>query len=366
MSDLGPLFEDRAITGPLFVRYFTHAGIHFYLVADRYDFAARDAIGKTKDYVLEQIREYSKDHRTLCYSELVEKDANIRYVLLSFDNQEHKTGIVELARSPLTAYVHYHISDKFENHTNVYSDIMKLPPYDVYILLFDPMAYMIRRYDTSSDPVIQERVFELAENAEETIARNVPTRETARIFLESLCLPDERFPKWFLDLYKEAYDTRTEPPDTLRDMMTDLKRNAPEMYEPMVAHIRSYHAETDTQNSCDLFIELTSFLLDIYVLLDVLLNRQKLVVGDTVITLTGAAHAEHITRFFLHNFPGIRILSKSDEKGRLQAGRAQAFPYGSKNNVKARHILWGLALRLPFDELRPYHLLYGRDVVSFV
>jgi hypothetical protein len=334
MKALGPLFGDGAIDGPILVHYFDLNGIHFYLVGERHSLNGIDR-DHPKNHAIQQLVAYCQTHRVRCYSESTEKDCMYNYYELSKHTQAGQT-MCHAARSPLTAHLG-HVATRRISCENVFADIRKLPPYNMYTLIIDPLVYMLERHNTLFEPTVERRVRKFAKKAEKLVIRHVATRNQAKSLLEALCLPDHSYPPWFVSLYKEIEETEESPPDTLRDMMRSMRDAHPGIYKAIVSHIRSYYkrwamtpysrahtrvslvvAQTDPAARA-LFIELSTFLLDIFVVLDLFLRESEMRPGDTILVLTGAAHSEHILRFFESLFP-IEVRSKFDNTGRIPAG----------------------------------------------
>jgi hypothetical protein len=342
-ADMGPMLGNRAITGPILVHYFALNGVHFYLIGERHSLNTFDEL-QPDTYIMRQLRAHTTKNRVRCYSESTDKDSKFEFYTISKSAELFGQVIDKIARSPLQAYFGYHFTKQIDC-TNVFCDIRKLSPYNVYTLIVNPMVYMLERYDTLGDPVVEKHVRKMAKKTEKLILKNISNREHAKAFLESLCLADREYPAWFVSLYKELEETRYDPPDTLRDMMREVHRNHPDMYGSIVQHIRSYYqrwavspytlamariesmretrvsqvvAETNA-DALGLFIEMSSFLLDVYVLLHMVLNEATMRPGDTVCVLSGAAHSEHIKRFFESNY-AVTLHTKYDALGRLHAG----------------------------------------------
>ena len=76
------------------------------------------------------------------------------------------------------------------------------------------------------------------------------------------------------------------------------------------------------ESKSGLFSEMTSFLLDLFVLLDILTSivEKRVVDGDTIVVLTGDQHTENITKFFADKVSEVNIFEKKSTSGRIHQG----------------------------------------------
>lgn len=347
MQRLGPLFADRCVTGPLLIQYFELFGAHFYFIGESHVLNGRD--DTNAHHVIEQLKTYGKTNRVVCYCEATEND--IQYNAYHLEERmylRNTKNILDVATSPLNAYIGYaHVRKELGNCETVCSEIRRYPPFDVYTMMVRPIAYMLDRYNTMMNPEIETKVRKWSKLAEKMIIKHIATRDQAKWFLESLCLANLDYPKWFVQLYEKIHETKDQPlPTPLRVKMHRLREQNVALYDRVVVHIRSYYenwavtpytaaiekiedmrhtaaskvvAQTDT-DTFRVFVELTTFLFDISVILDVLLNEHQIKQGNTVVVLAGAAHAEHLASFFEPLVGNDKMCHKYGANGVLPAG----------------------------------------------
>jgi hypothetical protein len=327
---LGPLFGSRAITGPVLVQYVKWHGLKIYLIGEEH-FTNGSKSNAHESHVIELLCEYSKTHKTRCYTEF-----NAREMVYQVDS-----STISTAKSPLCTYAHYWWNKRFpDSHRQVFADARKLAPYDLYTLITYPMSFAYQHFgDDMPSHVASVRKY--SKIAEKEIYKHIASRDAAKVFLESLVLPDKDYPGWFVKLYRGIYETEDVPPAPLRDKMIVLQERSPVLFERLTAHINGYYsawavspytaafvridALRNTANSKVLaeknpdvravFDEMTTFLLDVFVLLDILLNMPDS--KETVLVLSGANHSVNLARFFA---PDAEIRFKYDKLGDIPAG----------------------------------------------
>jgi hypothetical protein len=322
MADLGPLFASKSIKGPLVVSYASVNDRDFYFVGEDHSknglYRGESDVGL---HVIEHLRNYNEHNRVRCYCELSTRE--IHSYVSDLDVEPGDTPKIYQAKSPLYAYAWCLSKQMFpvDKHDAVFCDMRKCAPYDVYSIIIDPFLFALEHHGErfySHMPTIMKR----AKSAEKTIVRHINTRAKAKNFLEAFYLADKQYPKWFVQLYKDVNETDDMPPSPLRDTMRALLERDQGMYNVVAQHMRTYYAKWDAspftaaferiesmrrtlslrlvaqQNkyAMALFVELTNFLMDLYIILDIV--SRPLEPGTTVVVLSGAQHTEHLARFF--------------------------------------------------------------------
>jgi hypothetical protein len=328
MADLGPLFGTRAIGGPIAVIYTMFDGIHLYWIGEQHDIQGN--IEHKRTTVVEQLRTFTKEQsrKVLCYCESSARHADVGIIII-IDEEARKTGssILELAKSPIWTYIGYASHGKIPNIDNCYADIRNMAPYNLYTLITTPDAYRVETFGPITTMAERAKVRRFAKLAEKAVLEHITTRLEARAFLESLCLVDSCYPDWFVELYKKINETSESPPAPLRNMMARLQScREGAYYNLVVDYMRHLHgkwavdpytlamarvismrqtrvpnlvAQTNA-NADHLFIEMSAFLMDIFVIVDVLIRSVEgsLSPGDTAVFFGGGKHAENISMFF--------------------------------------------------------------------
>jgi len=322
MTDLGPMFGTRAIKGPIAVSYVIINTCKFYFIGEEHTrngtYTSESDVGI---HVIEQLRKYNEQNHVRCYSELSTQQLGHNVTELRNEPDDNTPKLYH-AKSPLHAYSWYLSENKFsnDNHEPIFSDMRRGTPYDIYKMITDPFMFALEHHGQDFYPYIPV-IMNLAKKAEKVIVSNIDTRDKTKSFLESFYLVDRDYPIWFIELYKEIYGTNETPPAPLRVMMRDLHDRHRNLYDVVVRHMRSYYSKWDVapftiafariksmrhtrsalvaaknKYAKDVLIELTNFLLDLYVMLDIF--QKPMVPDTTVVVLTGAQHTEHLVRFF--------------------------------------------------------------------
>jgi hypothetical protein len=238
--------------------------------------------------------------------------------------------------SPNGTYGYYYWNNLFsrEHTQTIISDSRKTAPYDIYTMIIDPSVYCFEHFIQDYDKMLPI-VRKWAKQAEKAIVKNIRTRSSAKAFLESLYMPDKDFPDWYKAM------TNNELSDQLRQKMKHLREVQPDMYHKVVEHMSSYYygrwaktpytaalnkiqAVRRTTNSRmvgsvnpaskRLFIELTSYLLDLTVILEFLLSTEK-----NTFVFAGLEHIGAIVNFFADK---TIIYSKMNKNGNIPSGEA--------------------------------------------
>jgi len=364
MTGLGPLFGEKAIVGPYVVQYVVCAGVHIYLIGEIHKVKGRSdtEIDKT---AVDQLRVYAQNQTrpVVCYCESSPQHA--LYGLIEMEKEMHigkKTNILQVAESPLYGYIGYAAKNKLPNTENVYADVRNFSPYDLYTLIMTPHIYMIERYGAIPTQQQRKNVRKWAKIAENAIVQHLSTRAETKAFLLSLCLPGTDYPEWFVLLYQTINETPERPPAPLRDLMNTLRESKPDLYARVVNHIRNAHGKWNVahfstamkrvesmritreealvaeknQLADGLFTELSAFLFDIFVIVDLLVRvgDGRLESGDTVAMFAGAKHTENITQFFKYQL-GCDTYYKHDTTGagNIPEGAATIGPLGFGNHA---------------------------------
>lgn len=330
--DLGPMFGTDAITGPILVQYIQWHGLKLYLIGEEH--FTNGTPSRDKIHVIEQLLQYSKRHKTRCYTEL--SPTEMKY---HFDSTTLTT-----AKSPLGVYAHYWWNGMFPGHDHklIFSDTRKLPPYDIYNLIVYPVSFAFEHFGFKMSSHVM-KVRKLSKQAEKEVFKHVATREKAKEFLESLVMPDKSYAQWFVKLYKDINETDDDPPSLLRTQMTELRTRSPTMYERLVRHIDGYYGAWSTSPYTAaferiesmrktantkvvvelhspvraVFDEMTTHLMDVYILLDLLLDVPS--AKETVVVLSGANHSTNLARFFAEDS---QIHFKFNKNGNITQGNA--------------------------------------------
>ena len=327
---LGPLFGDKAIRGPIMVCYIPVGDRHLYLVGEEHNTngTTNEVSGKTRhvvDYIM------SFPNKAACFVELSSSQL-LQYASVVRDFQ--------ITPSPLYQYSYSYMMNQPKNHHLVFADIRKFSPYDIYLLIIDPMTYALQRYkENVSNHVVTVKKW--AKKAEKVILKHIKTRNSAKSFLESLFMPDMDYPDWYKELSRELGQDLGSP---LRSRMEALRSQNGDMYDKVVEHMRSYYSNwavtpyskaisklernrrtanskmiaSKNRDAKALFIELSSYLFDLEVILDFMYYPDSSC--KTFFVLSGAAHTKELARFFGVN----AVYSKSDAYGNIPSGEAKA------------------------------------------
>ena len=166
--------------------------------------------------------------------------------------------------------------------------------------------------------------------------------------MESFCLPGKSYPRWFVNVYRSLNDTNDDPPDTLRNHMAMLREKNKVMFDNLVSHIESYYdhwavspytlavqriesmrktadfelVSEKNEEAMSLFIEMSTFLMDIYIIADIYLGAFER--HDHIVILTGANHTANISRFFTKYCVNTTVTMKQNEKGNIPSGKAES------------------------------------------
>jgi hypothetical protein len=331
-QSLGQMFGTNAIVGPRLINYCEWHGAHLYFVGEEHD---TNGVGyKHKNHVVRHIEAHSRTHPTRVYIELSPGQVTEYNEYLKRDpNMEPK--------SPMYGFVHHALQGKFKNPPAlIHSDVRKVPPYNIEFLVRDPAGFTVDVYGLRWLQHILP-VRKLAKVAEKELMKNISTRSDAKDFLESLCLPDREYAKWFVDFQSNLGNTQL--PSPLRDMLAEVRTRDASMYARLVDHVRSYYKPWDvsaytpafrriesmrrTANSRvvaekdslvnDVFVEMTTYLFDVYVIAHFLLNPPAK--DEAVVIMAGMNHTMNIVRFFERY---TTVWFKFDADGNLPEGNA--------------------------------------------
>jgi hypothetical protein len=249
--------------------------------------------------------------------------------------------IYKVSASPLMAYACLPFRNSHPVNLNtIYADIRRMAPYYLYVLIYEPVLFAYERYNYSMNEKLPE-VRKLAKKAEKLFLKHLATRAKAQQFLNALVLPEKKYPHWFVSLYQEIHETEEYPPSPLKNDMDKLSSLD---YQKVKQHISYYHTKwavspftqamlklENIRDSAstrvigqvnniakDLFLEMFTFLLDIYVIVHLLNHPPKR--NEIVVMLTGAQHTDNLTRFLA---PDSEVVSsKFDAKGNIPEGEA--------------------------------------------
>jgi hypothetical protein len=339
MNDLGPLFKTQSIKGPIIVNYFVFQQAHIYLIGEEHN--TNGDPQNQSAHAIDVIRDYGEKHRIRCYIESsLEHSRQCSEVMNYLLSQEIS------APAPLYGYCSYWWKGLFseKNHTNVFSDVRKIAPYDIYTLITDPRVYMFK--EGSGLTYTQEtevKVRKLAKRVEKDIYKHISSREKAKIFFKSFYHPDMSYPDWYIELYKIANKTDAPPSDVLRVKMSELKMRSQSVYDTLLTYIDSLvtkwavtpytnafkkmesmrntkQSKLVAENRQEVYavlVELTSFLLDLFVISDILLKPTRK--DDIIVVLTGAAHTLNMSHFFGKY---ASVFYKYNVKGNIPSGEA--------------------------------------------
>lgn len=335
MVGLGPAFGTKEIKGPVVVCYLQIGGRDLYLVGEEHGTNGTFQHDIEK-HVVNQMIEYSKKKNITVYSE---------FTLLQLQNNCFHFSNMEAASekyygdSPNGTYGYYVFNNSF-SHPNktVIIDSRKMTPYDIYIMIVDPSVYCFEHhYQTYFEMLPTVRKW--AKQAEKAIINNIRTRRAAKAFLESLYMPGLDYPQWYKQLFMTI--TNSIPTSPLRDRMQQLQQQLPDAYHRLVNHMRTYYygrwartpytvamdrvqsarrtintkmVASKKPNAKNLFVEITSYLLDLNAILEFLMSKD-----DTVFLMAGLAHVDAIAHFF---DPFTTIYMKADKHGNIPSGDA--------------------------------------------
>ena len=327
---LGPIFGTNAIKGPILVCYMKVDNKELYLVGEEHNTNGtyEDDLDK---HVVAQMLAYNK--KLTVFSEFTV--LQLRDSFMYFNNIQTKNKEY-YGNSPNGTYGHYLFNNSTSLHTIIIADSRKIPPYDIYTLIVDPSVYCFEHYYQNYIEMLPT-VRKWAKHAEKTIVKNISTRAKAKAFLESLYMPGQDYPDWYKEIIREPSGASGQ----LREKMEKLKIKDLETYQELVDHMRSYYynrwARTPytvalnkieamrlTKNSRmvaskkpeakRLFIELTSYLLDLNVILEFCLSEDK-----RFVAIAGLEHIGAIVKFFEKK---TNIYSKFDKHGNIPEGPA--------------------------------------------
>jgi hypothetical protein len=368
MPQLGPLFGDDAIIGPVLVQYFSFVGVDVYLVGERHDRNGSVTEETAHLAVLERLKALAHARNTkrpvLCYCESSQAHAQQGLFKMGERAELTNKSILAVAKSPLYSYIAYKESGALRNVENCFADLRNISPYDIYTLITCPDLYRIEHHGIMADDAVRAKVRASAKLAEKTIMSHISTRADATRFLESFCLADRDYPEWFRDLYGKVSGSSTPMPSPLRDRMRRLRELSEEDYgrvvhytrhlfgkwavTPYTAAMARLESRRRTHNSKlvaekdgfadSLFVELSAFLMDIFIIADILVRtrEKKLQKGDTVVVFSGAKHTVNIGVFFRHQF-GCDVSYKYDDRpdhqqdGHIFEGPAKRGPANLRN-----------------------------------
>jgi hypothetical protein len=336
MVDLGPLFKDRSITGPIAVQYVRLGDKHISIVGEAH--TVHGNLTNIRDHAIEQIKAFGADHETACFLEhsLMGSRMNAQNCLGLLEGLEKDTGsrkhFAEIPRSPIQIYSLYFHTENMPCHTTM-ADIRHSVPYDIVTLLYYPHDYAALHNYSNTDAIKTDMKV-----AEKELLKRLKTRNDAKRFLKSLFMPDREYANWFVSLFRKLspHATDSNPPDALRGKMRTLKTQKPKIYKKLVLHITSYEhywasspytaavdkieqmRHTDVKT---LFVEMFTFLVDINIVCDLFLTTIDRF--DHVVILVGLNHLWNLARLF-DGMPGVLEMSyKCDYGGNIQAGPAQ-------------------------------------------
>lgn len=334
MVGLGPVFGTKEIKGPILVCFLQFDGRNLYLIGEEHNTNGTFQNDHDK-HVVEQMRLYiqrTKEKFTV-FSEFTFLQMRERFNYFT----AMPTGSRKYyGYSPNGTYGYYYWNNLFarEHTQTIICDSRKTAPYDIYTMIIDPSVYCFEHFIQDYDKMLPT-VRKWAKQAEKAIVKNIQTRSSAKAFLESLYMPDLDYPDWYKAL------TNNELSDPLRQKMRHLREVQPDMYHAVVEHMRSYYygrwAKTPYTVALDkvqavrrtansrmvgsvhpaskrLFIELTSYLLDLTVILDFLLSKEK-----NGFVFAGLEHIGAIANFFADK---ATVYSKFDKNGNIPSGHA--------------------------------------------
>lgn len=329
---LGSLFGTKAIKGPVCVCYLESDGKEFYLIGEEHHTNGTYENDLEK-HVVAQMLESKK--RLTVFSEFTVLQLRDSFMYYNDPQTKHKNYY---GNSPNGTYGYYFINNSTSIHKTVIVDSRKIPPYDIYTMIIDPSVYCFEHYYQNYIEMLPT-VRKWAKQAEKAVVKHISNRTEAKAFLESLYMPDLDYPDWYKSLYKLI--NNTDPGDPLREKMKKLKLKNPTIYHEVTDHMRSYYYErwartpyTIAMNKIEamrlttnsqmvgskkpeakrLFIELTSYLLDLNVILEFYLSEDKVFV-----LLAGLEHMGAIVRFFERK---TNVYSKFDVNGNIPEGPA--------------------------------------------
>lgn len=343
MADLGPLFGDKAIKGPIVVCYLKAHGRDIYLVGEKHTVNGTFESDNER-HAVSQIAA-CVDPVTVCTELTFLQMQNWSYYCSEASGKMGYYG-----KSPMYTYGYCLFTRQLkETHNTIPIDSRKVSPYDLYTMIVDPDLYCFEHYIQNYTGMLpQVRLW--AKQAEKAVIKNMQTRKSAISFLESLYMPDLDYPGWYKDLHKTITGQEINSP--LRDRMAALKKKTPDVYKDLVQHMRSYYQRwartpytialgkiqqqrhtlsprllrSKNKDALDLFVELTSYLLDLNFILEVFLSENK-----TVCLLAGLAHVEGIARFFSKE----TIHMKIDKDGNIPEGPAVHGVPGIANRISS-------------------------------
>jgi hypothetical protein len=322
------MFHGNAITGPTLVNYFEWFGRHVYLIGEEHGVNGKGS--HHKDYVLHHLLSYCKDHKVRVYLELTSVQVS--------EYRAVKQRIPEFTTpSPMYGFAEYFFPNRFLNRPEVvFCDKRKVSPYDMYMLLIDPEIYTMEHFQSEFSGNIV-RVEKIAKQAEKAFMKHLSTRKDAIEFLESLYLPDQSYPRWFKALYKNLFATEGHISDDLRDMMKSLRDASDNAYAHVLGHFRSLYASWNVEHVenmrmtadskvvakknarvREIFIDMTNFIIEIYVILDLILRPPP--EGETVVVFAGVTHTANIGAF-LHKQSSLSSY-KYGPTGNIPSGQA--------------------------------------------
>lgn len=341
MAGLGPLFGTRPMKGPIVVCYLQTEGRDIYLIGEKHTVNGTFESDMDK-HAVSQIAAYDNPV-TLCTELTFLQMQNWSYYC-----SEVSGAMGYYGKSPMYTCGYFLFNRKLkETHSTIPIDSRKAAPYDIYTMIVDPELYCFEHYIQNYSAMLpQVRLW--AKQAERSIINNMQTRKKAMAFLESLYMPGLDYPGWYKALHKTITSQDISSP--LRDRMSALREKKPDVYEKLVQHMRSYYqrwartpytialgkiqkerrtlsprlVRSKNKDALDLFVELTSYLLDLNFILEVYLSENK-----TVCLLAGLAHVEGICRFFNKE----TIHMKMDKDGNMPEGHAVHGVPGLANRI---------------------------------
>lgn len=334
---LGSVFGTKAIKGPVCVCYLESDGKELYLVGEEHHTNGTYENDLEKHVVAQMLK--SKKRLTV-FSEFTLLQLRDSFMYYSNSQTGNKNYY---GHSPNGTYGYYFGNDLTSMHKTVIADARKIPPYDIYTMIIDPSVYCFEHYYQNYMEMLPT-VRKWAKQAEKAVVKHISNRTEAKIFLESLYMPGQDYPLWYKSICKLI--NNSEPSNPLREKMEKLKSKDPTMYQNIVDHMRSYYygrwartPYTVAMNKIEgmrltansrmvgskkpeakrLFIELTSYLLDLNVILDFYLSGEK-----QFVLLAGLEHVGAIVDFFGQRST---VYSKFDKNGNIPEGPAiHGFP----------------------------------------
>jgi hypothetical protein len=339
---LGSLFGTEKILGPVCVNYCKWQDRDIFFIGEVHELNG-DRDGSKDDYVIEHLKKACRTSKVRCYYEGTPQHAHNASIILNVLSKQHnEKNIYRLSDNPTMSYGYFAWNQQFPRSLeNIYADLRRTAPYILYTLVYDPQLFALEKYGIFMDNHMP-KVRKLAKKIEKVFLRKLSTRQKAQEVLNALVLPEYDYPHWFRKLYEEAYEDKTPPPSFLKENIAKL---SPENYQRLKLHIHYYHTKWavtpftkammrfeglrvsassrvigQVNNTAkDLFIEMFTFLLDIYVITDIL-NRPP-EANEIIVALTGAQHTENLTRFFAQD--STQVLSKWDATGNIPEGPAR-------------------------------------------